>query len=117
MQYRNLNEKYYDFVAKTMTDKPESDEAYISWATDELSAEVGELKGVLAKAVRKHGTLQTLDYDKLTDELGDVLWSFHACLQTIRPDISLEDLMEINMEKLQARIDRGITYTGNHGTT
>lgn len=112
MQYSSLIEKYQAFVASTMTDKPKSPEEFIHWATDELVAEAGEVKGVLAKARRKAGMIRAEDYDKLVDELGDVLWSLTASLKTINPEISLEELMELNMNKLQARIDKGIKYNG-----
>lgn len=103
-------EEYERFVSDTMTNKPRTPEDYIHWATDELAAEVGELKGVLAKARRKTGILMVEDYSKMHDELGDCLWSLVACLQTISPDITLKELMIYNRNKLQARLDKGVVY-------
>lgn len=104
-------DQYEKFVMDCMTDKVKDPEERIHWATDELIAEAGEVKGVLAKARRKHGSIQIEDYDKLIDELGDVLWSLVASMKCVDSRLNLLDLMGINQSKLQKRIDSGISYT------
>lgn len=100
---KDLVEKYELFVQSTMSHKvPKNHIEQISWATDELVAEAGEVKGVLAKARRKKGTIDDDDYDKIIDELGDVLWSLTA--SALVAGTNLLELMEFNKDKLVKRI-------------
>jgi len=65
-----------------------------------LTGECGE---VVKKAWRKHDKdwFENVDHEKLKDELGDVLWYVTRCAQVM--GVSLTDIMDINMKKLEAR--------------
>jgi NTP pyrophosphatase (non-canonical NTP hydrolase) len=67
-----------------------------------LAGEVGEVSSLFAKCVRDGGTV---DEEKLTKELGDVLW-FVAGIATYH-SISLADIAEGNIHKLEGRKARG----------
>ena len=110
MMMGQLLYRYEKFVKDTITDKPRTQEAYLFWATDELAAEAGEVKGVLAKAIRKKGYVSAEDEEKLIDELGDVLWSLTATAAVL--GVEIEEIMLKNMNKLQKREENGITYRG-----
>ncbi|AKA61247.1 hypothetical protein [Pseudoalteromonas phage H103] len=85
-----------------------------------LSEEVGEVSGKLAKYVRKNKcSLSTAIFaavngscnnskalrNDLKKELGDVLWQLQACCAEL--DFSLEEVAELNLDKLSGRSDRG----------
>ena len=55
------------------------------------------------KAFLFHG--HTLEQEKLRDELGDVLWYFMLLCHTA--NLSLEEIMIHNIEKLRARYPQG----------
>lgn len=69
-----------------------------------LSAEAGEVAGLLAKAGR-----DGWDVDELRDmtipELGDVLWQVAGCCEVL--GLSLEDVAGANLAKLADRKQRG----------
>jgi NTP pyrophosphatase (non-canonical NTP hydrolase) len=67
-----------------------------------LSGESGEVADLVKKRLF-HG--HALDREKLRDELGDVLWYFMLICHTV--DLSLEDVMTRNVEKLRARYPHG----------
>jgi NTP pyrophosphatase (non-canonical NTP hydrolase) len=69
---------------------------------------VGGEAGEVCEIIKKHiGHGQRLDKDKLTKEIGDVLWYLaalaHAC------DIEFEHVAQVNIEKLRARYPNGFT--------
>jgi NTP pyrophosphatase (non-canonical NTP hydrolase) len=69
-----------------------------------LAGESGELANVWKKYLRDplHQAIPTV---RLIDELGDILWYLVATAKHL--GISLEDLMQINTEKLNARAAAG----------
>ncbi len=69
-----------------------------------LAAEAGEVAGVYAKHVRDETKVNDMR-DKLTKELGDVLW-FVAMLAELS-DVDLAAIAEQNIEKLKSRQARG----------
>lgn len=89
-----------------------------------LSEEVGEVFGKLAKYNRKNGASLSCivenvknPNDFLSDdeielkkslkkELGDVLWQLQACCSEL--GLSLDDVAELNLQKLGDRNDRGV---------
>lgn len=86
-----------------------------------LSAEVGEINDKVAKWIRKgiaridnnYLVFNTSDINErntytveLVKELGDVLW-FVAGLAA-RLNVSLEDVAQMNVQKLASRKDRGV---------
>lgn len=68
-----------------------------------LSGETGEVLSLYAKAIRKGISVDT---DKLTLELGDVMWQVAMIAHYYF--ISLDDVATKNIEKLQSRQDRGV---------
>lgn len=83
-----------------------------------LAEEAGEVAGKVAKFIRhNHGLAPSAHFnyslkdqkekfkEDLTKELGDVLW-FVAEIATLN-NLSLSDLMQKNIEKLEGRKERG----------
>jgi NTP pyrophosphatase (non-canonical NTP hydrolase) len=71
-----------------------------------LSGEVGEVTDMLKKFLY-HRNGKPLDVAKLTDELGDVMWYFAVLCDTL--DITIEDCLQANIAKLEARHANGFT--------
>ena len=69
-----------------------------------IAGEVGELCSLFAKAVRDDNGLPA--YDAVKKELGDVLW-FVATI-ALYYGISLDEIAEANITKLQSRKDRNV---------
>lgn len=68
-----------------------------------LAGEVGELSSLFAKSQRDN---TALDYSSVAKELGDVLW-FVSTLAFYH-GLSLADIAEANIEKLESRQKRGV---------
>jgi NTP pyrophosphatase (non-canonical NTP hydrolase) len=68
-----------------------------------LAGEVGELSSLFAKSQRDGNAL---DHASVTKELGDVLWFVSTI--AFYYGISLADLAEKNIEKLESRKLRGV---------
>jgi len=66
-----------------------------------LGEECGEVQGLVAKSLRKHGNLSGVNKYELEKELGDVLWNIAAIATEFSLD--LEEIAEKNLKKLQAR--------------
>lgn len=67
-----------------------------------LCGEAGELANVLKKALRKGAEP---DREKMTDELGDVLWYTSAVAAELGHE--LNTVAKFNLEKLAARVAAG----------
>ena len=91
---------YQQFVARGISPKVPVT-MHVPWALMGLVAESGETIEVYEKALRKKGELDGTDYNKIKDELGDVLWYLTAVATTI--DVSLVGLINHNIAKLNAR--------------
>lgn len=73
----------------------------IAHALHGMSAEVGELHGLYQKKYQGHG----FDEEHAKKEVGDILWMIaEYCTAN---DWKLEDIMEMNIEKLMARYPNG----------
>ncbi len=71
-----------------------------------LAGEAGEVAEKVKKVIRdKNGIMDQETKEKLSKELGDVLW-YVAQLAT-ELDLSLDDVAEANITKLQSRKERG----------
>jgi len=95
---------YYDYQYEEVVKKtklyPES--AKYIYAALGLTSEAGEVAGKIKKYLR--GDYDSIEQikDKLTDELGDVLWYVTAlCIEL---DITLDELKTRNAEKLLNRL-------------
>ena len=70
-----------------------------------LCGESGEIADYLKKAVfHRHG----LDLSKLSKELGDLLWYLSMIGEYY--GLSLDDIAQQNIEKLEARYPEGFSY-------
>ncbi len=71
-----------------------------------LASEAGEVAGKVDKWIRKnHNTEPNREYrHEIVKELGDVMW-FLTCLAT-RMGVTLEEVMEMNIDKLTDREKR-----------
>lgn len=78
-----------------------ADEAYALFG---LIGEVGELYGYIAKVIRDDSNGDD-HQDYVKKELGDILWFIAAIAQD--HGLSLEDVAQTNVEKLQSRKQRG----------
>ncbi|SRR5213592_1672649 len=100
--------EYQKLVGRTLLDKPDiplsPSETMQIWCAMGLAGESGEACDNIKKGIfHRHG----IDKNKLTKELGDVAW-YLAALCT-KFDISLEEVMIINIEKLKERYPNGYT--------
>ncbi|MDQ3802516.1 MAG: nucleoside triphosphate pyrophosphohydrolase family protein [Acidobacteriota bacterium] len=98
--------EYQRQAGRTLLDKPDfritDKEVMISWNAIGLAGEAGEVAEVVKKAIYHQ---QGIDMEKMKKELGDVLWYVAALCSHL--DISLEDVMRHNVEKLRARYPEG----------
>lgn len=69
-----------------------------------LTAEAGEVAGLIAKAVRDNDGY--VGIDKLKKELGDVLWFVSQLAELY--NIDLNDIATSNINKLQSRMERNV---------
>jgi NTP pyrophosphatase (non-canonical NTP hydrolase) len=100
----------YQFKAETYAEYKDPMYPYFG-----LAEEAGETLGVIAKSLRKRGVSgisgdasgDMMNYveTRLSDELGDVLWMLSACCAEL--GITLQDIAEMNLTKLQLRKDAG----------
>lgn len=99
--------KEYERLAKsTLLQHPDfkikDKEVMISWFALGLAGEAGEVADLVKKGIYHQ---QTLDHEKLKKELGDVLWYVSALADQL--NMTLTEIMEANIEKLQARFPKG----------
>lgn len=78
-----------------------------------LAGETGEVVEVLKKFMFHAKGEKPLDIPKIKDELSDLLWYIAVMADTL--DLDLEDIMQHNIAKLQARHSGG-QQTANGGT-
>jgi len=99
-------DEYIQLVKRTLLDEPDvplsSKETMQIWCAMGLAGEAGEAVDHIKKGIfHRHG----IDKDKLIKELGDVLWYVAALCEKF--DISLEGVMNKNIEKLRERYPDG----------
>ncbi|WP_291810376.1 nucleoside triphosphate pyrophosphohydrolase family protein [Limnobacter sp.] len=92
----------YQIAAKRTAIYPE--EAKVTYPALGLAGEVGEVCNKIKKVTRDGLSIDDIRSD-LFKELGDVLWYLSALAHDL--DISLDNLAEQNLEKLQTRQQRG----------
>jgi NTP pyrophosphatase (non-canonical NTP hydrolase) len=66
-----------------------------------LTEEAGEVAGLVAKIIRKGGTVEEVPRNKLMDELGDVLWNIAALASG--HGITMQEIADHNILKLMER--------------
>lgn len=78
----------------------------ISYLYMGLNGEVGELGEKLKKLIRdKECLVSDQDNQLLKKECADILWYYIAILSEL--GFSFDEIMEISLEKIQGRIERG----------
>ncbi len=76
-----------------------------------LAEETGEFLGVIAKLKRgddlvaRYGSKEAAREAALK-EAGDILWQLSQCLEEL--EMSLQDAAELNLKKLEDRLQRGV---------
>lgn len=103
----------YQIKAHTTADYPTPvcNGNYMDWdyPAHALAEEAGEVAGKFAKAVRdEDGYISDERKEAIIKELGDVLWfvsEISTCL-----GVSLEDVMQKNLDKLASRKERGVIH-------
>jgi NTP pyrophosphatase (non-canonical NTP hydrolase) len=104
-----MNANDYQHLAKrTLWERVEhklsDNDLMLVWNALALTGEAGEIAELVKKGIfHRHG----IDRYKLADELGDVLW-YVAALCT-HADLSLSDVMRLNIEKLKERYPNGFS--------
>lgn len=91
-------------------DTPEIELGGVLNAALGLSGEVGELNDMLKKWIFHE---KQLDAEHLKREISDVCW--YLALMCDSFEFSLDEIMQINIDKLKARYPEGFdTYKANH---
>lgn len=98
--------EYQELAGRTLIDRPDftitDQQLMIAWNAIGLAGEAGELAELVKKGIfHQHG----IDKDKMTKELGDVLWYVAALCSKL--DIAMGDVMQANIEKLKQRYPEG----------
>ena len=104
----NFNE--YEAKAKETAIYPK--EAKILYPTLGLGGEAGEVLEKIKKIYRKDPTFQTItneQREEIKKELGDVLW--YVTIIGADLGIHLEDIAQLNVQKLASRKDRGVLHS------
>ena len=123
----NINNNYKDFVTALLS-KPSSDfDAYVArlkelnsqgckihyldTAAQGMSAEAGEFEEVVKKIKYQGKPWNDENIFHLKRELGDVM--FYVMTASIALDISLDEIIKMNVEKLEARYPGGTFNVDN----
>lgn len=98
--------EYQKQANRTLIDKPDfeitPEQVMIAWNALGLSGEAGEVNDLIKKGIFHQ---QGIDRAKLKKELGDCMWYIVALCTEL--DLTLEEVMEQNIEKLKARFPNG----------
>jgi NTP pyrophosphatase (non-canonical NTP hydrolase) len=104
-------DEYQKLAARTLLDIPPREysatEIMLIWNAMGMAGEAGEACDDIKKSIF-HDT--GLDVRKITKELGDVLWYIAAICTKL--DISLEEVMNRNINKLKNRYPEGFVQGG-----
>ena len=109
MEICTINEMTFDeYQEFAKTTAIYSDNAKVVYPTLGLSGEAGEVAEKVKKNIRKSkfGSFEFYgnELDDIAKEIGDVLWYLSALSSDI--GYSLEDIAQMNMEKLKSRQER-----------
>jgi len=100
-----LPDEYQEKALTTIDYGRFSDEMRISYAGLGLANEAGEVAGKVKKYFRDEWKFSRLQ-NEVEGELGDVMWYIAVLAAEI--DLSLEEIMKKNIEKLADRKERGV---------
>jgi len=100
--------EYQQAAARTSGPKHERTPLRVSVSALGLAGEAGEVVDLLKKVV---GHSHPLDKDKLTEELGDLLW-YLSDIATLH-EIDLQAVARRNIKKLKIRYPEGFTSSAS----
>ena len=102
----NESKNYYDFGQRIATLQEEGfpTERLLTAAVG-MSAEAGEFTEIIKKIIFQGKPVNEENLFHLKRELGDIMW--YVAQACIGLDISLDEIMEMNVEKLVARYPGG----------
>jgi len=102
----NESKNYYDFGQRIATLQEEGfpTERLLTAAVG-MSAEAGEFTEIIKKIIFQGKPVNEENLFHLKRELGDIMW--YVAQACIGLDISLDEVMEMNVEKLVARYPGG----------
>ena len=85
---------------------PETSVGKLVHMTMGVAGEAGEL----VDAVKKHWIYgKALDVENIIEEVGDSLFFLQGILNEVAPNVSLEEVMQRNVTKLEKRYPQGFT--------
>ena len=97
---------YQILAARTLIKTPDfqitPEQVMIVWTATGLAGEAGEVSELIKKGIFHQ---QGIDREKMKKELGDVLWYLSGLAGQF--GITLDEIMEHNIEKLKARFPDG----------
>ena len=117
-----MSERYFDFVRDTTSEasldyaalltrlnslelNDDADVPRLLTAALGLSAEAGEFTEVVKKILLQGKPYNEDNIFHMKRELGDIMWYLAQSCMAL--DISFEEVIEMNIEKLSARYDKG----------
>lgn len=100
-------DEYSTFVSELASPVARSrgKEIEVLWAAAGVTAEAGEIAGVLEKSLRKTGKIDESVNDKLRLEIGDTMFFLMALANAL--DIPFDEIIEDNISKLLRRSVEG----------
>lgn len=100
-----MNFEEYQKESRRTAIYPNRDDNFI-YPTLGLSGEAGEVAEKVKKVIRdKEGKIDEETRGELKKELGDVLWYIAQIASEL--NLSLDDIAQLNIEKLSSRLERG----------
>lgn len=100
--------EYQKLANRTLLDTPDfeitPEQVMQSWNAHGLEGEAGEVAELIKKGIFHQ---QGIDREKMKKELGDVMWYVAALAKNF--DLTLEEVMQHNIDKLKARYPEGFT--------
>ena len=99
-----MNGKEYQKLAMRTCSIPYDDkQGRLHHAVFGLTSEAGEVAGIMQKVFQGH----EFDKEHMKKELGDCLWMIAEACEAL--DFSMDDVMQLNIDKLKARYPEGFT--------
>jgi NTP pyrophosphatase (non-canonical NTP hydrolase) len=101
--------KFDEYQQRALTTVLTTDDAFkdtLHWVLG-INGEAGEIAEKVKKIIRdKQGKISDGDKQELAKEIGDVLWYLAVFAEQL--GVSLEDIAQQNLDKLQSRKRRGV---------
>ena len=94
---------YQQLAMRTCSIPYDQKEDRLRHAVFGLTSEAGEVAGILQKVYQGH----PFDKEHIKKELGDCLWMIAEACEAL--DFGMDDVMQLNIDKLKARYPEGFT--------